>query len=229
MLDILYEDNHLIVCYKPKGLLSQPDISDEIDITKLLKDYIKEKYNKPGNVYLGNVHRLDRNTEGVMVFTKTSKAAARLSEDIKNHTFKKEYLAVVEGSVQNKKDTLIDYLKKDEKLLKSIITNNKSDQEAILNYEVIDYTKVDNRETTLVKIELKTGRFHQIRVQMSNIGHPLYNDNKYGAKGSQLHELPLQAYKLTFYHPVTKEVMSFSKVNYDYVFKYYKDIINKKI
>lgn len=214
-LEILYEDNHVIVCYKEAGILSQADNTGDIDMLTMIKDYLKKKYNKEGNVYLGLVHRLDRMTSGVMVFAKTSKAAMRLSADIQNGQFFKEYMAVCEGNIENFDEvTLVDYLEKDEKLNKSFISKNG--KESILSYKVV----TNKNSKSLVKIKLKTGRHHQIRVQMSNIGHPLYGDIKYGSPHKD--DLALQAYKLSFYQPVTRELLTFSKINYKGVFAIFK-------
>lgn len=203
MVDILYEDNHIIVAYKPVNMLSQQDHTNDKDILTILKQYIKIKYNKPNEVFLGLLHRLDRMTSGVMVFARTSKSASRISEDIKNHKFHKEYLAVIEGSLRNKKDTINIKLLKDEKNNKSFV--DKNGKEAILSYEVIE----EKNDKSLLKINLKTGRHHQIRVSFSNIGNPLVGDIKYGSKFKT--DLALQAYKLSFYHPITKELMTFEK------------------
>lgn len=212
MLDILYEDNHIIVCYKPKGILSQADGSDKQDMLTLIKAYIKEKYNKPGDVYIGLVHRLDLNTSGVMVFARTSKAASRLSEQIRNNEFKKEYLALVEGVLTNKNDIeLISYIKKDEGLKKSFI--NPNGQKSVLEYRVLTNSKINDKEVSLVNIKLHTGRFHQIRCQMSSINHTLYGDKKYGSKINIDPLLfPLYAYKLIFTHPTLKTEMVFEKI-----------------
>ena len=208
-MDILYEDNHIIVVYKEKGILSQADGSDKPDMLTIIKEYIKVKYNKPGNVYLGLVHRLDINTSGVMVFAKTSKAASRLSLDIKNNKLHKRYYCVVEGNI-NSDGKLIDYLSKDESIKKAYVDNNG--KEAILEYKVIKNYKIDNNEVTLLEINLITGRFHQIRCQLSNSGHPLYGDKKYGSKYSiDYLEFPLEAYHLEFSHPTTKETLVFEK------------------
>ena len=209
MIDILYEDNHIIVCIKPKGVLSQADGKDIPDMLTLLKDYIKEKYNKPGAVYLGLVHRLDINTSGVMVFAKTSKAASRLNEQIKNDEFLKKYKATVEGTITNKDYILLkNYIKKDEKEKKSYIRNDG--QEAILEYKLIKNYKINNIVVSDIDIILHTGRFHQIRCQMANIGYPLYGDKKYGSKNDiDINHFPLMAYHLEFYHPVTKEKLTF--------------------
>ena len=214
-LEVLYEDNHVIVCYKPAGVLSQADNTGDIDMLTLVKDYLKKRYNKEGNVFVGLVHRLDRMTSGVMVFGKTSKGAMRLSNDIANGNFFKEYLAVCEGNIEDYDETtLIDYLEKDEKNNKSFISKNG--KEAILTYRVI--TTKNNK--SLVRVKLKTGRHHQIRVQMSNIGHPLYGDIKYGSPHKD--NLALQAYKLSFYQPVTRELLTFQKINYSGVFAIFK-------
>ena len=214
-LEVLFEDNHLLVVYKPVGVLSQADITGDIDMLTLGKEYIKHRYNKPGDVYLGLVHRLDRMTSGVMVFAKTSKAAMRLSNDIATHNFFKEYICVCEGNIENfEETTLIDYLEKDEKLNKSFISPNG--KEAVLSYQVV--TNKNNK--SLVRIKLKTGRHHQIRVQFSNIGHPLYGDIKYGSKFKE--DLALQAYKLSFYHPISKELLTFSKISYHGIFSIFK-------
>ena len=210
MVQILYEDNHILVCVKPKGVLSQADGSNKPDMLTILKNYIKEKYNKPGNVYLGLVHRLDINTSGVMVFAKTSKAAARLSDAIRLHEFQKRYKAVVEGTFDSLDTiTLTHYIYKDEKEKKSYI--REGGQKSILEYTPIKSYKIQNTPVTLVEIGLMTGRFHQIRCQMSYIGHPLYGDKKYGSKNTiRLEEFPLCAYSISFPHPITKEVLTFS-------------------
>ncbi|MDE6655917.1 MAG: RluA family pseudouridine synthase [Anaeroplasmataceae bacterium] len=203
MLNILYEDNHILVVIKPKGILSQADGSDKEDMLSLLKNYIKEKYQKPGNVYLGLVHRLDLFTSGIMVFARTSKAASRLSEQIQKHEFIKKYLAVVEGIVEEDK-TLISHILKNEKEKKSYV--DSKGQEAILSYTVLDHRK----DCTLVDITLETGRFHQIRCQFSSMGHPLYGDSKYGSKHViSSYDFPLEAYSLSFLHPVTKKRLTF--------------------
>ena len=207
MLEILYEDNHVIVAYKESGILSQADISNDKDILNMVKEYIKEKYNKPGAVYTGLVHRLDRNTSGLMVFAKTSKAASRLSEDIKKRNFTKCYLAVVEGVIEGN-GTLKNKLKKNEKENKSYVSNDGL--EAILNYEVLDNITFEKKNYSLVKIELLTGRHHQIRCQFAHIGHPLFGDAKYGAKTLVGNYFALSAYKLEFMHPTLKEVKSFT-------------------
>lgn len=213
MLDILYEDNHIIVCYKPKGILSQADRSDKPDMLTLLKQYLKEKYNKPGNVYVGLVHRLDINTSGIMVFARTSKAAERLNKAIQSHQFEKHYIATVEGVLENKEYIeLKNYIVKDEKLRKAFI--KETGQEAILYYKALKSYTISNILVTDVEVLLKTGRFHQIRAQMSNINHPLFQDAKYGSKNKgKDNYIPLQAYRLSFPHPITKEILTFEKID----------------
>lgn len=204
-LNVLYEDNHIIVVEKKPNILSQSDITGDIDLLSMVKRYIKERYNKPGNVYVGLVHRLDRPVGGIMVFAKTSKAAKRLNEQIKNHEFKKTYLAVLDGTLKNKNDKLVNYLYKDEKLKKSMVVDKSHLKAKLseLNYEVIGY----NDDKTIVKINLITGRHHQIRVQFSNIGYPLVGDQLYGKENKK--QIMLYAYKLEFIHPTTKEKMTY--------------------
>lgn len=202
-IKVLYEDNHILVVLKPVNMLSQSDSTKDKDLLTTLKEYIKEKYKKPGNVYLGLVHRLDRPTGGVMVFARTSKAASRLCEQIKTKKFKKSYLAVVHGKVKEK-DTLEDYLEKIE--TKSIISTKEKGKFASLAYERLEYNKIEN--LSLVKINLQTGRHHQIRVQFKNQGNPLYGDKKYG--NDNKNTLGLYAYKLEFTHPTTKENLKFT-------------------
>ena len=208
-LKVLYEDNHIIVAEKPPNISSQGDKTEDQDMLTIIKEYLKEKYNKPGNVYLGLVHRLDRPVGGVMVFAKTSKAAARLSEQVRNKVFKKEYLAIVDGKPKNKKDTLEDYLLKNEKTNTSKVVKEetKNSKYAKLDYEVVKYNEEIN--LSLLKILLHTGRHHQIRVQLSNMGHSICGDQKYGTRGRGK-QISLWAYKLTIEHPITKEELSFT-------------------
>jgi len=207
-LKILYEDNHIIVTEKPPNIPSQADKTEDIDMLTIIKQYLKEKYNKPGNVYLGLVHRLDRPVGGVMVFAKTSKAAARLSEQVRNKEFKKEYLAIVDGKLENTMGTLENYLLKNEKTNTSKVVKEgtKNSKYAKLDYEVLKYNKEIN--LSLLKILLHTGRHHQIRLQLSNFGHSICGDQKYGTRGRGK-QISLWAYRLTIQHPVTKEQMTF--------------------
>ena len=202
-LNIMYEDNHIIVVEKPVNMLSQSDNTKDLDLQTALKMYIKEKYHKPGNVYIGLVHRLDRPTGGLMVFARTSKSASRLSEEIRNKSFKKSYLAVINGKTKEK-DTLEDYLEKQGNI--SIISTKEKGKYAKLNYELIAYK--DN--LSLVKVNLETGRNHQIRLQFKSRNMPLYGDNKYNNDKNK--NLGLYAYKLEFTHPTRREKMVF--INY---------------
>jgi 23S rRNA pseudouridine1911/1915/1917 synthase len=201
-LEILYEDNHLIVVIKEPGILSQKDNTDDLDIMTLIKDYLKVKYNKPGNVFLGLVHRLDRMTGGVMVFAKTSKCASRLSDQIRKHEFEKKYLAVCYDSNISSSGILEDYIEVDEKT--GISSVSKVGKYSLLEYNIID--KKDN--LFLADITLKTGRHHQIRVQFASRGCPLYGDNLYG-KGPKV-PLSLYAYSIKFNHPITSEELKFT-------------------
>lgn len=207
-LKILFEDNHIIVVEKLPNIPSQSDKTGDIDMLTLVKEYIREKYNKPGNVYLGLVHRLDRPVGGIMIFAKTSKAASRLSNQVREKKFKKVYLAVVDGKFENKNGELIDYLYKDERnnISKVVKKEKKNAKEARLDYEVIKYDEIKN--LSLVKIDLHTGRHHQIRVQLSNFGHSIFGDQKYGTRGKGK-QIALWAYKLIIEHPITNEKMVF--------------------
>ncbi len=206
MMKILYEDNHLIVVIKEPGILSQEDVTGDLDMLTLVKNYIKETYNKPGNVFLGLVHRLDRMVGGIMVFAKTSKGASRLSEQVRNHDFKKKYLAVVHGKTKDQ-DTLINYLLKNENTNVVSIVDGLSNQgkRAELEFKRIKYQD----DLSLVDILLKTGRPHQIRVQFSHIEHPLFGDRKYGIDNDR-GPIALYAYQLSFNHPISKERLTFS-------------------
>ncbi|CCY28859.1 MAG: RNA pseudouridine synthase [Acholeplasma sp.] len=203
-MKIIYEDNHLLVVLKPINIPVQEDDSKDLDMLTYLKKYLKEKYNKPGNVYLGLVHRLDRPVSGIMVFAKTSKAASRLSEQIRNHTFKKEYMAVLCGKTP-KKDILVDKLLKNPKTNTTVVS--EKGKEAILSYELIEY----KNNYSLVKINLETGRSHQIRVQFSSRGYPLYGDQRYNKKALPKQQIALFANRLEFIHPVTKEKLFFEE------------------
>ena len=202
MINIIYEDNHLLVVEKKPNILVQADDTKDADLLTILKDYIKEKYNKPGNVYLGLVHRLDRPVGGVMVFAKTSKAASRLSEQVRTRSFEKTYYAVLCGKAKTTA-TLVDKLEKDIKT--NIVKVSENGKEAILNYELINYKE----NMSLVKINLKTGRPHQIRVQFSSRTLPLYGDQRYNKDAKVGEQIALFAKSLSFYHPITKEKLIF--------------------
>lgn len=207
-LEVLYEDNQIIVVIKPQNLLSQSDQTGDDDMLSRVKNYVKEKYNKPGDVYIGLVHRLDRPTGGIMVFARNSKSASRLSKQIQDRTFEKKYLAVVLNKVKAKFGELEDYLKKDvnTNLVKITPRSEQGTKLAILNY---NFLKEEN-DLSLLEIEIKTGRSHQIRVQLSNMKNPIYGDFKYGDTINKRTEgLALWAYKLEFTHPTKQEKMKF--------------------
>lgn len=203
-LNVLYEDNHIIVVVKDINILSQKDNTNDIDMLTIIKEYLKEKYHKPGNVYLGLVHRLDRVVGGVMVFAKTSKAASRLSNEIRLNNVHKTYLAIVHGHPANK-GTFVDYLKKMDDF-NTIVSTKADGKYAELSYELVEYQKT--QDISLVKVFLKTGRHHQIRVQFQSRGYPLVGDNRYGH--DKVKEIGLFAYQLSFKHPVKNELMTFT-------------------
>lgn len=203
---VIYEDNHLIVVYKPAGVLVQGDASGHANLVDIVKKHLKEKYQKPGNVFLGLVHRLDRPVSGLVLFAKTSKGAARVSEQLRNHEITKIYHALVEGRVEKRSGTLRHYIYKDEKQKKGIIQKKEGRGDlALLHYEVIK----SSIENTLLKIQLETGRFHQIRAQLAAIGHPIVGDVKYGAKKSLPDQsIALYASEMTFRKATTDEEIS---------------------
>ena len=210
-LKVIYEDNHIIVVEKPVNIPSQGDKTEDIDMLTIIKEYLKEKYNKPGNVYLGLIHRLDRPVGGVMVFAKTSKAAARLSEEVRNKIFQKTYLVVANGKMEKEKGTLEDYLLKNERnnISKVVKEGTKNSKQALLDYEVLKYNKEIN--LSVLRINLHTGRHHQIRVQLSSRNHSIYGDQKYGGRGHGK-QIALWAYSLKIVHPITKEEMEFKSL-----------------
>ena len=209
MLKIIYEDNHIIVVEKPVNVPSQSDKTGDKDLLTMIKEYLKEKYHKPGEAYLGLVHRLDRPVGGVMVYAKTSKAAARLSEQIRQKQFTKKYLVIVDGKMEQKQGILEDYLWKNEKTNTSKVVEEgtKNAKYAKLEYEVLKYVPETN--LSVLKIKLETGRHHQIRVQLSHAGHSIYGDQKYGSRGKGK-QIALWAYELSFIHPITKEKLNFT-------------------
>tara|TARA_B100000900_G_scaffold247345_1_gene210411 strand:+ start:1255 stop:1950 length:696 start_codon:yes stop_codon:yes gene_type:complete len=204
-LQILYEDNHLIVINKRCGDIVQGDKTGDTPLSEIVKLYIKEKYKKPGNVYLGVPHRLDRPTSGVLIFAKTSKSLARLNKLFKEGKIEKYYLAITKNKPEKSNDTLIHWLKKNEKTNKSIHFNKetKEAKKAILHYRLI---KVLDRYNVL-EIKLETGRHHQIRSQLKAIGCPIKGDLKYGYERSNIDGgIDLHAKKIIFEHPVTKKL-----------------------
>ncbi len=206
-IPVLYEDNHILVVLKPQNMPVQADESGDVDLLSVLKDYIKQKYNKAGNAFLGLVHRLDRTTGGVMVFARNSKCAARLSSAFANREVEKEYLAVLCGTPKAKEGTLVNYLKKNQLNNTVYVATEATDgaKRAELEYKIIATTPL----TSLAKIKLGTGRSHQIRVQFSAINNPVFGDMRYGGDKYGKHNLALWASKLVFLHPVTKDRMIF--------------------
>ncbi len=201
-LNVLYEDNHLIVVVKPFNVLSQGDSTGDRSIMDDIKLYIKEKYHKPGNVYLGLVHRLDRPVGGIMVFARSSKAASRLCKCFNEHQIEKKYLAIVHGKMEQDKGELVDYIEKGKDGNSIISANGKK---AVLEYEVLQYNA--ENDCSLLSIELKTGRHHQIRVQFASRGHYLLGDQRYGVLDN--HQISLFSYSLSFPHPISHEMLNF--------------------
>ncbi|MEX0684466.1 MAG: RluA family pseudouridine synthase [Balneolales bacterium] len=213
-IPIIFEDNHLLVVDKPINIPSQKDESNDDDLQTILKTYLKEKYDKPGNVFLALVHRLDRPVSGVMVLAKTSKAASRLSDQIRDRIFYKKYQAVIMGKCPPNGE-FIHYLVKDQKtnITKVVPASVSYAKKAVLNYHRIDY----KNGCSLVDIDLITGRSHQVRVQFAAEGFPLWGDKKYGESVTlpakfqtrQKGSLALRAVSISFLHPIKKEPISF--------------------
>lgn len=214
-VEIIFEDNHLLVVNKPSGMLSQKDRTGDDSIIEILKQYIKIKYNKPGDVFLGSVHRLDRPTSGVMVFARTSKALTRLTNSLKNKDFNKRYLAILEGYVSDSQGKLSHFLVKDNRL--NIVKAYKNDIQGSKKAEL--EFKVLNRKNnmSLLDIILLTGRPHQIRTQLSKEYFPILGDKKYGSKKSfRNRSFYLHSYSLEFPHPTKKEMLIFNYLpNFD--------------
>lgn len=208
-IPVLFEDNHILIVVKPVNMPTQEDESKDLDLLTALKEDLKERHRKPGNVYLGLVHRLDRPVGGAMAFAKTSKAASRLSEAVRTRTFGKRYLAVVHGQPEKAAALLTHYLLKDSRTntVKAVAKGSHPEaKEAVLEYEVLGTAD----GFSLILIELHTGRSHQIRVQMAAIGCPLYGDQKYGAdRNKPGQQLALWSAYLGFEHPTLREFVSF--------------------
>lgn len=205
-IPVLYEDNHLLVVVKCANLPSQADSSGDDDLLSILKRYIAEKYNKPGAVYLGLVHRLDRPVGGVMVFARTSKAAARLSESFRSHEQDRHYLAITEGAIRSE-TTLTDYLRKDSKT--GMVRVVCADAPGAKQAKLITRPQAHRDNLTLTDVQLFTGRSHQIRVQHAHAGHPLWGDMRYG-HGVPGRQIALWAWRLKLTHPTRHEEMCFT-------------------
>ncbi|MDB9809361.1 RNA pseudouridine synthase [Flavobacteriales bacterium] len=202
MLEVLYEDNHIIAINKKSGDIVQGDKTGDAPLSDFVKAYIKKKYNKPGEVFLGTIHRLDRPTSGVVLYARTSKALTRMNEQFREKQVQKTYWAVVDSAPANDSGTLENYLLKNQKQNKSYITKGSDGKHAILDFKMLK--KLDN--FFHLEIKPKTGRHHQIRVQLAHIGCIIKGDLKYGAKRSNKDaSIHLLAQKLEFIHPVKKE------------------------
>jgi len=207
-IQIIFEDNHLLVAKKPPNILSQGDKTGNADILTLLKEKIKSRDKKPGNVFLGLVHRLDRPVGGTMVFAKTSKAAARLSDQLRKRSFEKIYMAVVHGKPPKMQDTLVHYLLKDKRTNTVSVVGKevRGAREAVMDYKILG----EAGGFSLIKVNLHTGRPHQVRVQLSALGHPLYGDQRYGFKVNKVgQQIALWSHNITCEHPIFKKKMSF--------------------
>ena len=219
--EILYEDNHVLVAIKPAGVLSQADITGSADMLTLLKKYLCETYNKPGEAYLGLLHRLDRPVSGIMVFAKTSKCASRISAQIREHKMNKKYRVVVRGVPDKEEETLRSYIVKDEEKnqvtvipMDSVDASLPNAREAVLVYKrkgtALREGPGGARRLALLEVQLITGRSHQIRAQLSDAGFPIVGDRKYGPDDNYYRgEICLEAFSLSFFHPVTGEKMTF--------------------
>ncbi len=212
MFEILYEDNHIIVAEKPQNTIIAGDITGDKSMLDSLKEYVKEKYNKPGEAYLGLVHRLDRPAGGLAVFARTSKAASRLADQLKENELKRTYYCVVRGVPKNTSDHLVDYLKKNESTntVEVVPQAVEGAKKAILNYKLLQTAETSEGTLSLLQVQLETGRSHQIRVQMAHMGCPLWGDQRYGFKVNKKgQQLALYAVKLRLIHPTKKDSMQF--------------------
>lgn len=204
---ILHEDNHLLIVEKPNNIPVQQDRTKDEDLLTILKEDIKVRYNKPGNVYLALVHRLDRPVGGAIVFAKTSKAASRMANLLRKRELERSYLAVVRGSVKQNSGTLTHYLRKDNRrnFVHAVQKGTPSAKKAILHFEVLGR----KGNLSFLHVTLETGRSHQIRVQLSEVGHPLYGDQRYGQKVNKIGEqIALWSHTLSFIHPVRRTELS---------------------
>lgn len=207
-MDIIYEDNHIIIVNKAPGEIVQGDKTGDKPIVDSLKQYLKEKYNKPGNVFCGVVHRIDRPVGGLVIFAKTSKALSRLNDMLRKGEIHKKYRALITGHPERKEATIENYITSDGTRNKSYIASKETPAAKFssLDYKVIE----EGINYTLIEVNLHTGRKHQIRLQLSHMGHPIKGDLKYGARRSNPDgSISLQAYSLEFIHPVSRQPMYF--------------------
>ena len=204
-IDVIFEDNHLIAVNKKSGEIVQGDKTGDEPLSERVKKYLKVKYNKPGNVFLGTIHRIDRPTSGIVIFAKTSKALSRMNEKFRQNKISKTYWAIVKNRLPKKNDLLEHYLLKNQKNNKSFLSTEEKGKLSILEYNFLN----NLNNYFLYEIFPKTGRHHQIRVQLSNMGSPIKGDLKYGAKRSNPNGgINLHAKKIDFNHPVTKKSVS---------------------
>jgi len=204
-IDVIFEDNHLIAVNKKSGEIVQGDKTGDEPLSERVKKYLKVKYNKPGNVFLGTIHRIDRPTSGIVIFAKTSKALSRMNEKFRQNKISKTYWAIVKNRLPKKNDLLKHYLLKNQKKNKSFLSTEEKGKFSVLEYNFLN----NLNNYFLYEIFPKTGRHHQIRVQLSTMGSPIRGDLKYGAKRSNPNGgINLHAKKIDFNHPVTKESVS---------------------
>lgn len=208
-LDVLHLDNHLLVVNKPPGLLAQADVTGDPDLLTLGKAFLKDRFRKPGNVFLGLVHRLDRPASGVIVLARTSKAAARLSEQFRRRSPRKTYLAIVEGKIEGE-GTLRHHLVKEDGRVRMVDSSHPSGREAELHWRALGTRETGEGKSSLLQVDLVTGRAHQIRVQVSAMGHPIVGDMRYGAERElDGRNIALHSRALTIEHPTLREAMTF--------------------
>lgn len=207
-MKVYYEDNHVIVVEKEPNIPTQEDVSEDLDMVRILKAYLKEKYQKPGNVFVGLIHRLDRPVGGIMVFAKTSKAASRLSDQVRQNTIDKTYIAFVEGNVQT--GVYRDHLLKNQKTNTSTVVAKNHPKGKYAELHITDTHYYSKENLTCVSISLITGRSHQIRVQFASRNHPLWGDARYNPNAVPKEQIALWASQLSFNHPITKERLTFT-------------------
>ncbi len=204
--EVIYCDNHVLVAAKPAGLLTQPDDFSEGSLEADAKGWVKRQYNKPGDVFLHAVHRLDKPVSGLVLFARTSKALSRLNEQVRNQEIQRTYIAEVEGILAIKEGKLDHYLIHGDHRAIVARSDNKEAKHARLTYQVLRY----KAHSTFVIIQLETGRYHQIRAQFSATGHPVVGDDRYGSKSGNGQMIHLHGTEIAFAHPVTKEILKFT-------------------